>query len=170
MQRSCRDEGKSLLQKKPNEKAVTVSLHCNYSRENSVHYLRTNVRRVGRQKQKGPEPTPLITSQWRTRANLKDAGLTDWTCPSICYLPIQWTPSCAFVLSVPKKKVEYDAFPHEYFIIHAMSLLSLSFDILLFNIFLHFIKVEILIPVREDQSCFIIPLTRLKCSATWQTV
>lgn len=100
-----------LLQKKPNEKAVTVSLHCNYSRENSVHYLRTNVRRVGRQKQKGPEPTPSITSQWRTRANLKDAGLTDWTCPSICYLPIQWTRSCAFCPLGSKEKGGVRRFP-----------------------------------------------------------
>lgn len=41
--------------------------------------------------EKVPNPQPLITSQWRTRAPLKDAGLTEWTCPSLCYLPIQWT-------------------------------------------------------------------------------
>lgn len=56
-QRRSRDEGNSYHCCKNCHR--TVSLHCNYRRENSVHYLRTNVSRVGRQKQKGPEPTTL---------------------------------------------------------------------------------------------------------------
>lgn len=58
----------------------TVSLHCNYRTEKIVHYFRTNVSRVGRQKQKGPEPTTLnyltVTHKsasegcWADRVNL----------------------------------------------------------------------------------------------------
>ncbi len=83
MQRRSRDEGNSYHCCKNCHQ--TVSLHCNYRRENSVHYLRTNVSCVGRQKQKGPEPTTLnyltVTQKrasegcWADRVNLSKCML-----------------------------------------------------------------------------------------------
>lgn len=83
VQRRSRDEGNSYHCCKNCHR--TVSLHCNYRTENSVHYLRTNVSRVGRQKQKGPEPTTLnyltVTHKrasegcWADRVNLSKCML-----------------------------------------------------------------------------------------------
>lgn len=82
MQRSSRDEENSYHCCKNCH--WTVSLHCNYRTENSEYYLRTNVSRVGRQKQKGPEPTTLNYTMthksasegcWADRVNLSKCML-----------------------------------------------------------------------------------------------
>lgn len=111
----------------------TVSLHCNYSSGNSVHYLRISVSRVGRQEQKGPEPTTLnyltVTHEsaaegcWADRVNLSKYMLfTDPVNPELRLYPEG---------SEGKGRSEV---PPETFIIRCNDIIiSYFFDILLFS-------------------------------------
>lgn len=111
--------------------------------------------------EKVPNPQPLITSQWRTAAPLKDAALTEWTCPSVCYLPIQWAAALSWRF---KRKGRSKVLFLMNSLLFSLCLYYLSFFIFCSPVFLSFssLKFKYLSRAREDQSCSIIPFNTLE--------
>lgn len=111
--------------------------------------------------EKVPNPQPLITSQWRTAAPLKDAALTEWTCPSVCYLPIQWAAALSWRF---KRKGRSKVLFLMNSLLFSLCLYYLSFFIFCSPVFLSFssLKFKYLSRAREDQSCSIILFNTLE--------
>ena len=162
VQRSSRDEGSSYhccktklspdcfptLQLQTREQSAVFKDKCAPCRQTEA--------------EKVPNPQPLITSQWRTEAPLKDAALTEWTRPSVCYLPIQWAAALSWRF---KRKGRSKVLSLMNSLLFSVCLLlSLLFFLFCSSVFLPVssLKFKYLSGAREDQSCSIIPVNTLE--------